>query len=186
MTAPDPVAPGATLLKEKPKDPVVLLGEQVPKLSTGDRAALRRLFLTRSAAADGVVIGLMHRAGLSEAAWRDDAAFSRWRLLAHFAAMLSGTAGEAPHQRGKSLGRTLHAAGYSEHRLMRLTSAKGPALPDQINRVARILAASGQGAVDLWTVLDLSFGTNDRAEQARLKIARDYYAAEYASKKETP
>lgn len=182
MTAPDQAAPDAARLAEKPKDAVASLGGQIPHLSTGDRAALRRLFLTRSASADGVVIGLMHRAGLPGTAWLDDADFGRWRLLAHFAAIVSGTAAAAPHDPRISLGRTLHAAGYSEHRLMRLTSAKGSALPDQVNRVARTLAAGGHRPVDLRTVLDLSFGTGDRAERARLRIARDYYAAEYASR----
>jgi len=186
MTVPDQVASGAVRLTEKPKDPVASLGGQIPTLSTGDRAALRRLVLTGSGAAYGVVIGLMHRAGLPAADWNNDAAFGRWCLLAHFAAVLSGTAAEAPHQPGISLGRTLHTAGYSENRLMRLTTAKGPALPDQINRVARILAAGGHRPVDLRTVLDLSFGTGDRAERARLKIARDYYAAIYANQKDAP
>lgn len=155
----------------------------MPGLTTGDRAALRRLYLTRSPAAEGVVIGLLHRAEVPEAEWREPA-FARWQLLAHVAAVLSGTSGAAPHAPTASFGRALHAAGYSEHRLMRLTSARGAALEDQIVRAARYLAQDRQVPVDLWEVRNLL--SVERAEAARLKIARDYYAAHHASGREDP
>lgn len=183
--APD-LLPAAVQPIEARKDPIRSLCGQVPHLSTGDRAALRRSILTRSETAVGVVVGLLLRAGVQDAEWLKPATFARWQLLAHVAAVLSGTAADPPHRPGASLGRALHAARYSDQRLMRLTSARGPALVDQIVRVARILAASGQGPVDLWTLHQLSSANQTTADTARLQIARDYYAAEYASTKEAP
>ena len=180
-------SPSATVAERtRPKDPVASVAGQVAHLSTGDRAVLRRLFLTRSEAAVGVVTGLLIRSGEPEAGWRGRSAFNRWQLLAHVAAVLSGTAALAPHRPGASLGRALHQAGYSDHRLMRLTSARGPALADQIVRAARALAAAGQVPVDLRTIRDLSRDTGDAAEDARLRIARDYYAADHIRTKDAP
>ena len=182
--APDPL-PTDSSIAEKKKDPVASLCGQVPHLSTGDRAALRRLFLTRSEMAAGVVTGLLLRAGLPEAGSLPEAAFGRWQLLAHVAAVLSGTAAIPPHRPGGSLGRALHAANYSDHRLIRLTSARGPALVDQIVHAARFLAAAGQAPVDLWPLHNLSSTTYGTADAARLRIAQDFYAAQYASRKDT-
>lgn len=163
----------------KPKDPVASLAGQVPHLSTGDRAALRRIYLTGSRKADGVVVGLLHRAGV-EAPERAEA-FAPWRLLAHVAALLSGTGGEQPHAPGRRLGAALQAAGYSENRLLRLTAARGPALHDQIVRAARMLAQGGQEPVNLWTLLHLAGRDPDKAEEARIRIAQDYYSAQARS-----
>lgn len=157
------------------KDPIASIGKQVARLSTGDRARLRRIYLTRSPEADGVVLGLLHRASVTLS---DDAVvFDRWRLLAHVAALLSGTGGAQPHAPGRRLGRALHEAGYSENRLLRLTAARGPALHDQIVRAARMLAQGGQAPVDLWTLFHLVGRDASRAEEARIRIAQDYYAA---------
>lgn len=167
------------------KDPVGSLCGQVPTLSTGDRSALRRLRPAGgSGMADGVVVGLAMRAGVEHVEGFRVETFERWRLLAHVAAVLSGTAAVPPHQPGASLGRALHAARYSDHRLMRLTSARGPALADQIVRAARMLAAAGQVPVDLRTLFDLSRDVGPEAEAARLRLARDYYAAAHASAKD--
>lgn len=179
-TIADPAPPTPAAPEPAPKkDAVASLAGQIPYLSTGDRAALRRMMLTGSADADGVVIGLLHRAGVAEAGWRSDAAFSRWRLIAHVAAVLSGTAALPPHAPGRRVGRALFAARYSENRLLRLTSARGTALDDQVIRAARFLAQAGEGPVDLNTIRDLVGGQADRAEHARLRIARDYYSAQH-------
>lgn len=158
------------------KDPVASIAGQVAALPTGDRAALRRIYLTRSHKADGVVVGLLHRAGVVPPA--DPALFAPWRLLAHVAALLSGTGGQPPHAPNRRLGDALQAAGYSENRLLRLTAARGEALTDQIVRAARMLAQAGQVPVDLRPFLDLTRRDADRAEEARIRIARDYYAAD--------
>lgn len=160
------------------KDEIASIAGQIPRLPAGDRAALRRAMLT-GAKADGVVIGLLHRAGVPETGWRGPAALGRWRLLAHVAAVLSGTAAAPPHDPRRPFGRALHEAGYSELRLMRLTAARGPALADQVVRAARFLAQANARAVDLWAVRNLVSDDAERAERARLRIARDYYGAEH-------
>jgi CRISPR type I-E-associated protein CasB/Cse2 len=156
-------------------DPIASIARQVAKLPTGDRAELRRMELTRSPKADGIVAGLLVQAGVTPAG--DRHAFAPWRLVAHVAALLSGTAGAVPHARGRRLGAALQATNYSENRLLRLTAARGPALHDQIVRAARLLAQAGQGPVDLWTLFDLAGRDPARAETARIRIAQDYYAA---------
>lgn len=160
---------------DRPKDAMASLAGQVPHLSTGDRAALRRIYLTRSHAADGVVVGLLTRAGVTVSDRPE--VFAPWRLVAHVAALLSGTGGVQPHAPARRLGRALQQAGYSENRLLRLTAARGPALHDQIVRAARVLAQAGEVPVNLWTVLDLAGRDPDKAEEARIRIAQDYYAA---------
>jgi CRISPR type I-E-associated protein CasB/Cse2 len=185
--APDPAAVEAAPPDTKPdkeKDPVASLCGQVPLLPTGDRAALRRLYLTRSEMAAGIVTGLLLRAGVPHADALRPATFARWQLLAHVAAVLSGTAAVPPHHPGAGLGRALHEADYSDHRLMRLTSARGPALVDQIVRAARVLASAGKVPVNFHTLRDLSLDTALVAEAARLRIARDYYATKHASTKD--
>ena len=175
------MVPDAKPVPEK-KDEVASVAGQVPRLPTGERAALRRMYLTESTLADGVVVGLLHRAGTDPAAWHGLRQFRRWRLLVHIAAVLSGTAAEAAHDPRSRLGRALHAAGYSENRLMRLTAAKGPALEDQVRRAAQFLAKAGKGPVNLWSIHNLLDPREDVAEKARFEIARDYYDAEHGAK----
>lgn len=157
------------------KDPVASIAGQVAHLSTGDRAALRRLYLTKRHEADGVVIGLLHRAGVALPARTES--FAPWRLLAHVAALLSGTAGTQPHAPGRRVGSALHAVGYSENRLLRLTAARGDALAGQIIRAARMLAQGGEVPVNLWTLFQLAGHDPGRAGEARIRIAQDFYAA---------
>jgi CRISPR type I-E-associated protein CasB/Cse2 len=184
----DTVRDGATAGETTRKDAVASIAGQIPKLANGDRALLRRLYLTQSSSsrsyqADGIVIGLLHRAGVT--APERMATYEPWRLLAHVAALLSGTGTTSPHVPRGSLGRALHQAGYSENRLLRLTAARGPALADQVIRAARVIAQAGASPVDLWTVFDLVGRDPERAENARLLVARDYYAAEARKKGET-
>lgn len=165
------------------KDPVASIAGQITVLSTGDRAMLRRLYLTQSSSsrsrqADGVVVGLLHRAGVTVPA---HLAYEPWRLLAHVAALLSGTGGQQPHAAAVRVGRALHAAGYSENRLLRLTAVRGEALTHQIVLAARMLAQAGKSPINLWTILHLAGRDPDKAEEARVRIAQDYYAADAAS-----
>lgn len=166
------------------KNAVASVAGQIPRLPTGQHAALRRMYLTRNRPdeAIGVVMGLLHRAGVSQIEWNSQAAFDRWSLLAHVAALLSGTAAQAPHAPGRKLGRALWEAGYSENRLMRLTSTRGPALDDQVRRAAQFLAKAGQVPVDLQTIHQLISDNPATAETARFEIARAYYDAEHARK----
>ena len=73
--------------EERAKDPVASIAGQVANLSTGDRAALRRIYLTRSQGAEGVVVGLLTRAGVTVS--EREEVFAPWRLLAHVAALLA-------------------------------------------------------------------------------------------------
>ena len=162
------------------KDVVASIAGQITRLPTGDRALLRRLFLTQSSSsrshqADGIVVGLLHRAGLTvpESSER----YKPWRVLVHVAALLSGTSGDDPHAPKRRVGAALHEAGYSPNRFLRLTAARGPALDAQIIRAARVLAQARSGPVDLWSVLHLAGIDPDRAEEARLHIAKAFYSA---------
>ena len=173
----------AALAEDAPKDRVASIAGQVAHLSTGDRAALRRIYLTERHEADGVVIGLLHRAGVTMPMSPD--AFAPWRLLAHVAALLSGTGGQQPHAPGRGLGAALHAVGYSENRLLRLTAARGVALHGQIGRAARMLAQGGQAPVNLWSLFHLAGRDPVKADEARIRIAQDYYAATARSEGDT-
>lgn len=176
-------ASGATVAATppRPKTPVDSIAGQIAHLSSGRRAQLRRLYLTESHAADGIVIDLLHRAGVT--APTDLRAFDAWRLLAHCAALLSGTGGLQPHAAGRRLGTALHAAGLSENRLLRLTAARGAGLEAQLIRAMRMVAQHGEAPVNLHTLFDLIGDDPDDAEAARLRIAHDYYAAEARSEK---
>lgn len=160
---------------DKPKDAVASIAAQIAKISTGDRAALRRIYLTKSHEADGVVIGLLHRAGVTMPLSGETIA--PWRLLAHVAALLSGTGGGHAHAPARRVGSALQAIGFSENRLLRLTAARGTALHGQIVRAARMLAQGGEASVNLWSLFHLAGPDPDRAEEARIRIAQDYYAA---------
>lgn len=157
------------------KDAAASISGHISVLTTGDHALLRRMYLTGKPAAEGVVIKLLHHAGVEPSTY--DADYPAWRLLAHAAALLSGTGKKVPHDRRKSLGGALHDAGYSENRLLRLTAARGERLHDLIVLAVRMLAQAGQVPVNLWTLLDLARCDRAKAEAARLRIAQDYYRA---------
>ncbi len=171
------VAQGDTAAKD---DWMRSVAGQISFLSTGDRAALRRMELTRSRAADGIVVKLLCRAKIPEHRQTKD--FDRWRQIAHVAAILSGTGATKAHDEWQRLGAALHAASYSENRLLRLLSARGEALGDQLRRAARMLARGGK-PVNLWLLYHLIGDDPTKAEAARVRIAQEYYAAEARSEK---
>lgn len=159
------------------KDFVASLAARISALSPGDKSNLRRMTIDSPARSAGLVTGLLVSAGMANIGGMPDIAFRRWSILAHCAALLTGTGSANVHAPGwqNGLGRRLQAANYSENRLMRLTAAKGPALEDQVVRAVRFIAQSGGGPVDLRTVRDLL--DPDKAEAARMTIARSYYSA---------
>jgi hypothetical protein len=120
-------------------------------------------------------------AGFEDPQKISEAVFRRWSILAHCAGLLSGTGKTSAHsgEWSRSLGQRLSEVGYSEYRLMRLTSAKGSALEDQVVRAARYLAQANAAPVNMKTVRDLLDPV--RAEAARLNIARSYYATNHAN-----
>lgn len=163
----------------KDKDPIASISGHISVLSNGDLALLRRIYLTKKVSADGVVVKLLAYADVPIS--QDPRVFGPWRLVAHAAALLAGTGKQQPHLSSKRLGSALHAAGLAENRLLRLTAARGEALQDQIVIATRFLARAGSGPVNLWTLFHLAGRDPDKAEEARLTIARDYYAADAAS-----
>lgn len=164
----------ATAAEQPDGDWMQSIAGQIRFLSTGDRAALRRMELTRSPAADGVVIKLLTRAKVPAARQRAD--FDRWRVVTHVAAMLAGTGAVQSHAEGRSLGGALSEADYSENRLLRLLATRGDFLHDQVRRAARMLANSRK-PINLWTVYHLIGHHEHKAEAARIRVAQDYYAA---------
>ncbi|WP_322963951.1 type I-E CRISPR-associated protein Cse2/CasB [Sphingomonas fuzhouensis] len=178
--APSPAVPGAP---PRDKGPIESIAGQIPYLSSRDHALLRRMYLTGRHEADGVVAALLVRAKVKVPT--DPLGFAPWRLLAHCAALLSGTGKAHPHANGPQLGSRLHEIGLSENRLMRLVSARGSGLEAQVIRAMRMLAQHGKAPVNLHTLFGLIGHDPDQAEAARIRIAKDYYAAEARSEEGT-
>ncbi len=176
---------GATAAQAPPRTklPAERIADRIPHLPNGDRAQLRRVYLTERHAADGIIIGLLHGAGITSVVQPE--AYRPWRLFVHCAALLSGAGekGEYPHSIGRKLGAALHDMGMSENRLLRLTSARGPTLDAQVIRAVRMLVQRKREAVNLLTLFDLVGNDPGQADAARRRIARDYYAAAAAAAK---
>ena len=112
----------------------------------------------------------------------------RWGLILHGIALMTRTAGgdvtsRSAHNGGMPVGRSLYENGYSETRFNRLLMARDDMLRTLLTRMFRMLAA-GQATFD-WremAVFILNDGYNEeRAEEGRRRIARDYYRAERRS-----
>lgn len=115
----------------------------------------------------------------------------RWALVTHVSAILAGTGGARVQARGADAGRAIHAAGYAETRMMRLLTARGPALADQMTRLARFLASKGAIPLDLRPLAELALhegvpGRETRAEDARMTLARGYYGAAAKASHDAP
>ncbi len=158
------------------------IAHQLRHSSTGQRAALRRVPLTKSFEADAVVITLIADPKFTADDRYHD--LDRWRMIAHVAAMLVGTGEPGPnrpfvHTKAKTLGNILGKLDYSETRMLRLLSVRGKALDDQVRRVARLLAQKNERQFDFQTLYHLldGGGDGDCAKAARIRIAHDYYAA---------
>lgn len=105
---------------------------------------------------------------------------ARWASLVHLVATLAGTAGTMAHAAGRPAGRVLFDIRFSEARLEKLLSASGAATADRMARLARFVAANGGVPLDLRPLADLVLYVDrdsERAENARLRIAGDYYGA---------
>jgi hypothetical protein len=179
LTVPtDPLAEGPV---EPANDIVASFCGHIAMLRPGERATLRRMNISTPARSAGLVTGLLMAAGFESPQKISEDVFRRWSILAHCAGLLSGTGNTSAHsgEWSRGLGQVLSVAGYSENRLMRLTSAKRSALEDQVVRAVRYLAQANAAPVNMRTVRDLL--DPDRAESARLTIARGYYAANYVN-----
>jgi CRISPR system Cascade subunit CasB len=80
-----------------------------------------------------------------------------------------------PHSPKRPVGLVLAEAGYSEKRLERLLAAEGETLHTLLLRAVRFLATKGE-AVNWMDFARLLLTTDpDKREEARLRIARDFY-----------
>lgn len=147
---------------------------QILKLSVRTIAELRRSFLTRRGADDELIVQLLQKADAPATILRAPAAVARWQVIAQAAAVLAGTARQPPHAPGSSVGAALHRSGYSEVRMIRLTSARGDALNDQVRTAVCTIARAGQGPIDLAVIADI-LDTGKRSEDARFLIAHEFY-----------
>ena len=118
---------------------------------------------------------------------------NKWALILHGIALMTPTAagdgaGRSAHDGDVPVGRAIFSGGdsqrsrayYSESRLNRLLTARDPILRTLLARLFRMLAATGQPFN--WREMAsfiLNEGYNeDAAEQARRRIAREYYRTE--------
>lgn len=153
--------------------------------SRGDLAALRRMDPESPDAA------AFWRLTARYDVLRGDESERRWGLILHGIALMTKTAGaddagRSAHVQGLPAGRALFTGGdpdrttayYSESRLSRLLTARGPMLRTLLARMFRMMAATGHG-FDWYQMSQFIFHEGERAERIRRTIARDYYRAEY-------
>lgn len=111
-----------------------------------------------------------------------DAAFEQRRACDALAAVMRGMAIAHPFHRPRDgrrpLGSALAEAGVSEARLLRLLRINRDELPEELRRLARLMASKGDaGRFDWADAFDLLFW--DDGEPIRRRIARDYYRRQY-------
>ena len=116
-----------------------------------------------------------------------------WGLVIHGIALMTRVgapdpAGRSAHDRNLPVGRALFEGGapdgttafYSETRLNRLLTARGPMLRRLLVRVFRMLAAADR-TFDWYQMAELILNDGrdeQRADYVRRRIARDYYRAD--------
>ncbi len=154
---------------------------EAKEMPTGDRASLRRMDPVEPNSA--VFWKLMNQRGISV-----NADVSKWGLIMHGMALMAHTAGLAHNPRIR-VGRALYEGDgsrppfYSEDRLSTLLAARGDALHRLLARLFRMLAS--QRCAFNWREMAwfiLNEGHNEeRADEARIQIARAYYRTEYSS-----
>ena len=157
----------------------------------GDLAQLRRMNPDAPDAA--AYWRLMAERGLlGNPAWE-----ARWALILHGIALMTRTTGSeaasrAAHDRQMPVGRALFLGGdpgrresgyYSESRLNRLLTARGPTLRTLLARMFRMMAAANQpfNWSEMARFILYEGYDEERAEQARRRIASEYYQAERRS-----
>lgn len=141
----------------------------VSRLAAGERAELR------SDALGSAFWRVSHASGLVEVARSDDAKRDFVRILA----LLIGTTGNADlHNTKATLGGAMFAAGITAQSFERTLSSEFSVRRDMMTRHARRMARSAPSL----NVIDLAHVVmSEHPEMTARKIARDYYAAEYAA-----
>lgn len=160
------------------KDPTASLAGQVSHLGNGDRSLLRRMGTQGTPEGDGLVHGMLARAGVRPGGLHDDE-FAMWRTTAIVAAIVSGSAGRPCHQPGRSLGRALGDAGVSRVRLTRAASGDH----DAVVRLVRMADSKGRTPFDLSTVRDLLDPEPATRSRAARRLVIDHQSAQYAQSK---
>jgi CRISPR system Cascade subunit CasB len=149
---------------------VVAGGLRGGSITSGDRASLRRMDPMRlDAPGFWKVAGLYLDDALPGESSARTIAETGWGTVAVALASLGEL--QVPHIR---LGHVLADAGYSEQRFVRLLRADRTRLVDELPQLARFLAARNLSA-DFVDAALLLVGT--RPEDARRRLARDYYAS---------
>jgi CRISPR type I-E-associated protein CasB/Cse2 len=129
---------------------------------------------------------------LGNSAWE-----AKWALILHGIALMTRTAGSeaagrSAHDRHMPVGRALFLGGdsgrresgyYSESRLNRLLTARGPMLRTLLARMFRMMAAANQSFnwSEMARFILCDGYDEEQAEQARRRIASEYYQAERRS-----
>lgn len=160
--------------KTRKKDAVASLAGQIPRLSSRDRSALRRMDLTRSITADSIIIQMLVKAGVDVEALRHNE-MEAWRTTAFAAALISGTACKIAHDPRRRLGRALKRANYSQSRIERLASCEDAVL---LRRSLRFLVGAGSGPVDLREVYALAGPDQHARGRAVHSMMTSYYATQ--------
>lgn len=159
---------------DKPETPSASLASLVKRLAatidadhfpTGDRAALRRLN------PDTPPSLIFYRFAFRHLPENWEAQREAWMSLVAGIALMCPN----PHRPDRPVGLALAEVGYSEKRLERLLAGEGETLQTLLLRAVRFLAAKNQACnwVDFAHLLLAK--DQDKQENARLKIARDYY-----------
>ncbi|MFV0336459.1 MAG: type I-E CRISPR-associated protein Cse2/CasB [Tropicimonas sp.] len=165
------------------------ISKRLEEMSSGERAVLRRMRREGTTEAAGVLIPLLYRAGIGHEVLGNSEELRRWARIVQVMALLSGTQGRAVQAPGRTdegkviaardLGQALREADWSETRMMRLASARGPALAGLLTPMARYLAGKARLPLDLSPLAELvrwDGRDGKRAEAARLKLATGYFA----------
>jgi CRISPR type I-E-associated protein CasB/Cse2 len=144
--------------------------------SPGDRAELRRLEPDdfNRTAFWRLLVG-----HVPEDLRSTEAAEARWAMLLHGMALMA----PQHHRSGRSVGRALAEAGLPEPRLEQLVRARGPQQWPALRRLCQFLAARA-APIDWADFSTFILADNeDKAEEQRRRLARDYYAIQARNEK---
>ena len=148
---------------------------EAQEFERGDHAKLRRMNPEKPDTAP--FWRLMSRQGMPR-----NPDVRKWGLIIHGIALVSHGTGLA-HKPRIPVGRALYEGSgkrvpfYSEDRLAKLLSARGPTLHRLLARLFRMLEGCAFNWREMaWFILNEGYN-EDRADQARVKIARAYYRA---------
>ena len=147
------------------------------EMTTGDKSKLRRMVPANPDSA--AFWRIMSQRGISR-----NADIKKWGLIIHGIALMSHNS--AAHNPGIRIGRALYEGNgnnmpfYSNDRLATLLSARGDTLHRLLARLFRMLGTHGcafNWRDMAWFILNEGYN-EERADQAKIEIARAYYQAE--------